>query len=103
MSGFYYFAIVGHNDNPVYETEFSPQMRSSHSSAESGRDQMKKNSDPHLHQFVVHASLDLVDEMMWSTNNMYLKVIDRFNEWSVSAFVTAGDILFHIVIFAIVC
>lgn len=96
MSGFYYFAIVGHNDNPVYETEFSPQMRSSHSSAESGRDQMKKNSDPHLHQFVVHASLDLVDEMMWSTNNMYLKVIDRFNEWSVSAFVTAGGVRFMI-------
>ncbi|RIB07435.1 trafficking protein particle complex protein 2 [Gigaspora rosea] len=76
----YYFAIVGTKDNPIYELDLNITGA--------------KNEHRHLNQFIVHSALDLVEELQWHSNAMYLKSVDKFNEWHVSSFVSAGNIKF---------
>ena len=33
-----------------------------------------------MYQFIINAALDPVEQIQWTTNNMYLKVVDRYCE-----------------------
>ncbi|KNZ55511.1 hypothetical protein VP01_265g13 [Puccinia sorghi] len=48
----------------------------------------------HVVQLVSHAALDTIDALIWADKSMYLKQIDRFHEWSVSAWIPPGGMRF---------
>ena len=78
------FYIV-YQGNPLYELKVS---------AKSTTKPSKFDIPDHLYQFIAHASLDMVDVEMWSNEQCYLKKIDRFETYDVSAYVTLGGRIF---------
>jgi hypothetical protein len=76
MSSTACFVIVSRNDSPIYESEVGSAP--------------KKDEAAHLHQFILHASLDIVQDVVWNTPYMFLKLVDKFNDLLVSVYVTAG-------------
>ncbi|RMX56738.1 hypothetical protein pdam_00021101 [Pocillopora damicornis] len=84
MLGNYYFAIVGHRDNPVFEMEFNTPTKSMDSSQ--GRESYKRDDHRHLNQFIAHAALDLVDESMWSTTGIFMMLHDVRNDDGIKNF-----------------
>ncbi|KAI9809990.1 MAG: TRAPP subunit [Pycnora praestabilis] len=84
----YYFAIIGTKDNPLFEHEFGTSKQ--------GGDGVARFREEarHMNQFIVHSSLDVVEEVQWANGTMYLKVIDRFYNNYISCFLTGGTIKF---------
>ncbi|KAJ0402722.1 hypothetical protein P43SY_007864 [Pythium insidiosum] len=71
------FVLVGSKE-PLYKME----MRT------------RREESAHVDEFLLHSALDIVDEMMWTSQAMALKVVDKFNDQFVSAFVTATNVKF---------
>ncbi|KAK0654352.1 Sedlin [Cercophora samala] len=84
----YYFAILSPLDTPLFEHEFG--------TSKSGGDGQPRFTDQarHLNQFILHSSLDIVEELQWTQPGLYLKVIDKFFQNYISAFVTASNVKF---------
>lgn len=60
------FVIVGKNE-PLYEAEFH----------KTGVTAGGSDSATRQNYFVLHSALDLVEKAAWTTNNMYLKTVDK--------------------------
>ncbi|KAA8496648.1 Trafficking protein particle complex subunit 2 [Porphyridium purpureum] len=73
-------AVVTERDQVVYQTTFG-------STTLHGKQLV-------VAQLVLGSALDMVDEVMWTTRNRFLKAVDRFNDQLISAFVTAGNYRF---------
>jgi len=60
----FYFAIVGTLDNPLFEYEFG--------SSKQGGDGIARFPEQarHMNQFIVHSSLDIVEEVQWGTGQL---------------------------------
>lgn len=66
-------------DRPVFEATFPHALSGKHNI---------------LEQLVLNASLDMLDEAMWLSKEMYLRVVDRYNDQLVSAYVTPSGYRF---------
>lgn len=74
--------IVG-SCEPLYEAEFT-QSNAPKQSEETA----------HLNQFILHSAMDMVDMAMEEKADMYLRIVDKFNDQNVFAYVTAGQVKF---------
>lgn len=63
----YYFAIIGTQDNPLFEHEFGTSKQ--------GGDGQSRFSDQarHLNQFILHSALDVVEEVQWNNGQLYVQ------------------------------
>ena len=64
----YYFTIIGTRDNPLFEHEFG--------TSKAGGDGIARfrHEARHMNQFIVHSSLDVVEEVQWGNNGLYVFV-----------------------------
>lgn len=63
----YYFCIVGTKDNPLFELEFGTSKQGGDGVARFSAEARRMNP------FIVHSSLDIVDEAQWLNNQMFAR------------------------------
>ncbi|URE48769.1 Sedlin, N-terminal conserved region [Musa troglodytarum] len=66
------FIIVSRNDIPIYEAEVGSAI--------------KKEEAAQQHQFILHAALDIVEDLAWTTNAIFMLLHDSRNEDGIKSF-----------------
>jgi hypothetical protein len=89
-----YFCIIAKGDVPIFQTPLSgtAAAASAATGAQAGGGGGGGRED--LVQFILHASLDSVEQRVWQSAGMMFKSVDKFNDVHISAFVTAGHTKF---------
>lgn len=97
------FVIVGSDDHPIFEADLVlrgdapskgiwsksnsvvsvPDMKAIFSACCAGEAGSRDDRTQYLHQFVLHAALDAVEDQQWQSTNMNLGVVDKFNNLQV--------------------
>ncbi|KAE8138267.1 Sedlin [Aspergillus pseudotamarii] len=88
----YYFTILSPTDVPLFNIAFG--------TSKSGGDGIARFRFPdtaqYMNQFIIHSSLDIVEEAQWMNGNLYLKHIDTYPPASayISAFLAPSGARF---------
>eukprot|EP01013_Petalomonas_cantuscygni_P006859 TRINITY_DN18205_c0_g1_i1.p1 TRINITY_DN18205_c0_g1~~TRINITY_DN18205_c0_g1_i1.p1 ORF type:complete len:152 (+),score=18.46 TRINITY_DN18205_c0_g1_i1:49-504(+) len=89
------FVVVGPGDVPIFQADFGPSgLRGQSMPAQTSITDDSRT----LHELALHASLDIVDEMMWHTNHSSLRAVDRFNDATVFGYVTPSGTRFLLLV-----
>lgn len=62
----YYFAIIGTRDNPLFSLEFGTSKGGA-----DGTSRFREEAR-HMNEFIVHAALDMVEDVQWSSKELYV-------------------------------
>lgn len=60
----YYFSIIGTRESPLFEYEFGTSKAGGDGAARF------REEARHMNQFIVHSSLDIVEEVQWNSNGL---------------------------------
>ncbi|KAJ5896851.1 uncharacterized protein N7473_006250 [Penicillium subrubescens] len=88
----YYFTILSPTDTPIFNIAFG--------TSKGGGDGIARFRFPdtaqYMNQFIIHSSLDIVEEAQWTNGGMYLKHIDTYPPAAayISAFLTPSGARF---------
>ncbi|OKL61488.1 hypothetical protein UA08_03632 [Talaromyces atroroseus] len=88
----YYFTIISPTDVPLFNLTFG--------TSKAGGDGIARfrfpESAQYMNQFIVHASLDIVEETQWTNGALYLKHVDTYPPTAsfISAFLTPSGTRF---------
>ena len=69
----FYFVIIGTKDNPIFELEFGSYRGGGDGIARVPLPKYLtqfRDDNKHMNQFIVHSSLDIVEEVQWTSPTM---------------------------------